>query len=244
MVDQESARGSEGRQALLIESDEAYRVVIAACMRLAGCQVEVVEDFDVGLRALERRSTELVVWGGSTSGAHGRAESISEVRLRSDAPLVLVAGSFDTAQVDLETGADQWVPKPFVPGTLVGSVRAALRKASASIASVTSRVEIHGMVLDGKRRRLTFSGSQTTLTRQEWDLLSILVSHPDRFLGAREILRLGWRAGRHGPEQLRTYVHRLRRKLEPMDLPCRLASRHGEGYCLSFESTAPVGPMR
>jgi DNA-binding response OmpR family regulator len=91
------------------------------------------------------------------------------------------------------------------------------------------------MVFDGGRRTVQFGGSEVFFTRQEWDLLSILISHPERYLAAREILMLGWRAGEHAAEQLRTYVHRLRQKLEPLNLPCQLLSRHGQGYCLTFK---------
>jgi DNA-binding response OmpR family regulator len=98
-----------------------------------------------------------------------------------------------------------------------------------------SKLEIRGMLLDGRRRQLTFRGREVLFTRQEWSLLSILVSHPDCFLAAREILRLGWQAGDHAAEELRTYASRLRRKLGPLDLPCRLESRHGQGYALIFD---------
>ncbi len=49
---------------------------------------------------------------------------------------------------------------------------------------------------------------------------------------AREIIRLGWRAGIHEVEQLRTYVRRLRQKLEPLNVPLRLVSHHNRGCCL------------
>ncbi len=235
MIEQQSVVNGSRYHALVIEADEAYRVVIAGCIRLAGCRVDQVPTPDFAFPALERQRFDLVVWGVSPSFANHRSEVISEVRLRTEAPLVLVDGSHEMAQLDLETGADQWLPKPFVPGALVGSVRAALRKSASSVMQVATRIDIRGMVLDGKRRKLTYDGREVIFTRQEWDLLSILVSHPNRFLGAREILRMGWRAGEHGAEQLRTYVHRLRQKLEPMDVPCRLLSQHGQGYCLVFD---------
>jgi DNA-binding response OmpR family regulator len=222
-------------RALLIEADEAYRAVIAASMRLAGCRVEQVTSPDFAFASLERQPFDLVVWGVSGGDALRRGEVIAEIRLRTEVPLVLVDGSSEMAQSALETGADQWVPKPFVPGALVGSVHAALRKSASSIMQVASRIEIRGMTLDGKSRRLSVGASNVVFTRQEWELLSILVSHPNRYLTAREILRLGWRAGDHGAEQLRTYVHRLRSKLDPLDVPCQLMSQHGQGYCLAFD---------
>ena len=78
---------------------------------------------------------------------------------------------------------------------------------------MASRLAIRGMVLDGGRRNLSFSGSEVFFTHQEWDLLSILISHPERFLAAQDILQLGWRAGEHAAEQLRKCVHRLRASL-------------------------------
>ena len=125
--------------------------------------------------------------------------------------------------------------KPFVPGALVGAIRAALRKSASATVRVASKLEVRGMVLDGGKRALTFEGAEVFFTRQEWDLFMILASHANRFLGAREILRLGWRAGEHAAEQLRTYIHRLRHKIEPLNLPCHLASEHGQGYCLMFD---------
>ena len=234
ITDQRGMPSSGRCRALLIEADEAYRVTIAACVRLAGCRVEQVATPAAAYRELAHGSFDLLVWGVA-HGADCRGDVISELRLRTEAPLVLVDDAFEMAQLDLESGADQWLPKPFIPGALVGCVRAALRKSSSSIMQVASRVEIRGMVLDGRMRKLTFNGAEVGFTRQEWELLSILVSYPDRFLGAREIVRLGWRAGQHGPEQLRTYVRRLRQKVEPLNLPCHLLSQHGQGYCLTFD---------
>ena len=221
--------------ALLIEADEAYRAAIAASIGVAGCWVEEFVEPDHALSALERRSFDVVVWGVPAAGASRRGEVVSEVRMRTDAPLILVDGSSDMGQLGLETGADQWVPKPFVPGALVAALRAALRKSTSSIVQVATRVEIRGMVLDGRTRTMLAGEQTASFTRQEWELLSILAGHPNRFLGARDILRLGWRAGDHGAEQLRTYIRRLRCKLEPLDLPCRLLSQHGQGYCLEFD---------
>jgi DNA-binding response OmpR family regulator len=238
-----TGNGGGGRcRGLLIEADETYAAAIGVCMELAGCRVEHMAGPDAALAVLDSQRFDVVVWGVWDNEEDRRGEVISEVRLRTEAPLVLVDGSSEMARTVLETGADQWVPKPFVPGTLIGSVRAALRKSVTSVVTLAARMEIRGMVLDGRTRSLSYDGRRTALTRQEWELLSVLVSHPDRFLSAREILGLGWRAGEHASEQLRTYVSRLRQKLEPLGLPCRLLSQHGQGYCLTFDRGAPEPP--
>jgi DNA-binding response OmpR family regulator len=126
------------------------------------------------------------------------------------------------------------MPKPFVPGALVGAVRAALRTSASPVVPIAAHQEVRGMRLSGEDRTLAFKGGETSFTRQEWDLLSILVDHPNRYLTTQEILRLGWHAGAYGPEEVRIYIRRLRRKMEPLDLPCELLARHGHGYCLKF----------
>ncbi|HEY4866897.1 MAG TPA: response regulator transcription factor [Candidatus Dormibacteraeota bacterium] len=223
-------------QVLLIEADEAYCVAIAACIRQAGGRVEPVATPDRAFAALERKSFDLLVWGVSAEEVARRVTVMGELRLRSEAPLVIIDPGSDSAQLDLEAGADHWLSKPFVPGALVGSIRAALRRPANSVVPAALKAEVWGMTLDGGRRQLAFGGSEVFLTRQEWDLFSILFSHPNRFITAQEILLLGWRAGDHAAEQIRTYVHRLRLKLEPLKLPCQLLSQHGQGYCLAFAS--------
>jgi two-component system KDP operon response regulator KdpE len=213
--------------ALLIEPDDGYRVAMEACLRLAGCQVEIAADARQAFSVLERHPFDVVV--------SGIACDIAEIRLRTQAPIVLVHDDGKLVHASLEAGADRWLPKPFVPNVLIGSVRAAVRSAASSTVPTLPHIEIRGMVLDGMTKKLRVGEAELALTRQEWRLLYILASHPNRYLGAREILRLGWQAGEHGSDQLRTYVHRVREKIAPMQLPCRLISQHGSGYCLMFD---------
>jgi len=203
-------------------------------MRVAGCDVQHVGNVDLAVPVLVRNRFDLVVWGVPIPDPERRHWSISELRLRTDAPLVLVAAGFDTAQEDLEAGADQRLPKPFVPGALVGAVRSALRKSVPPVVPVASAMEIRGMALDGNTRTVTYKGAAASFTRQEWDLVSILVDHPNRYLTAHQILHLGWHAGEYGPQEVRIYMRRVRRKLEPLELPCSLLSKHGHGYSLTF----------
>jgi DNA-binding response OmpR family regulator len=225
-----------GALALVIEGCEACRTAMAACMELAGCRVEQVDTVDAAFAALERRRFALLVWGPSSDEVRGRVEVTNGLRRRTEAPLVVVDDDMHMGQVVLDAGADQWLAKPFVPGTLVGAIRAALRRAASPMIRDATRVEVHGMVLDGRSCQLSYGSVDISFTRQEWDLLSILVSYPNRFLGAQEILRLGWRAGDHAADQLRTYVHRLRQKFGLQHLPFVLASEHRKGYCLMFDT--------
>ena len=122
--------GRDSACALLIEADEAYRAVIAACILHAGCQTESVTDMDAALTMLADHDFDLLVWGVSAGEAFGRLEVLRELQVRSSARLILLGHSSDSAPLDLEAGASLWLQKPFVPGALVGAVRSTLRKAA------------------------------------------------------------------------------------------------------------------
>ena len=216
---------------LVVEADAAYQAVIETCVRLADCRADVVTDLAEALARLEGSSFDALIWGsGPEEDRH--SETVAALRARTDAHLLLLADHFEAAQSAHEAGADQVLPRPFVPSALVGALRAALRRSPALMMHLASRVEIKGIVLDSAARTLQFNREQVSFTNQEWDLLAVFLSHPNRFLTAREIIRLGWRAGAHEIEQLRIYVRRLRQKLEPLDIPFRLVSHHNRGYCL------------
>ena len=216
---------------LIIEADEAYRAIIETCVRLAACRAEAVSDLQLALPKLETESFDALIWGVGPEEDRW-SELVAQLRARTDARVLLLADQFEATQAAYEAGADQVLPKPFIPSALVGALKAALRTSPSLMMHLASRVEIKGMTFDGEGRTLQFNGQQVSFTVQEWDLLAIFLSHPNRFLSAGEIIRLGWRAGDHEAEQLRTYVRRLRLKLGPLDVACRLVTQHNRGYAL------------
>lgn len=236
MSEQPRESRSIGR-ALVIEGDAAYRAVIEACAHLATCRTDAVADTGAALDQLHARY-DLIIWGVSSGESESeRVRVLTRLREVSPipVPIIMLDDQFEPAQVSYESGADHVLPKPFVPGALVGAIKSALRKAPSLMMHLASRVEIRGMILDAERRTLEFGGRHASFTAQEWELLSVLLTHPNRFLTAGDIFQLSWRTGRQREDQLRGYVRRLRQKLEPLNLPCELISQQGRGYCLRIE---------
>lgn len=228
-------RGSQtiGR-ALVIEADAAYRTVIEACARIADCAAESTKNPQDGLARLRSGRFDLIIWGVHPGESENRrVDVLTELRDASQAiPVIMVDDQFEPSQVSYEAGADHVLPKPFVPGALVGAIQSALRRAPSLMMQLVSSVEIRGMTLDADSRQLTYEDQKVTFTPQEWELLSVFLTHPNRFLTVSDILHLGWHGGRYGGDQVRGYVHRLRQKLDPLELPCQLISQQGRGYCL------------
>jgi DNA-binding winged helix-turn-helix (wHTH) protein len=93
-----------------------------------------------------------------------------------------------------------------------------------------------GMEFDPYARVLTVAGRTVHLTRREAQLLDFLLERPGQFFTSEALIREAWESERLAPEQVRTYIVRLRRKLEESRAPARLTNKPRSGYSLSLES--------
>ena len=218
-------------RALVIEKDPDYRSVIGHVVDIAGGQSETVVDLKQGLRQLANQSFDLVVYG-ITAGGQPDLGPLAELRARAQAPVLLLIESYDEARTHYEAGADQILPKPFVPGALVGAIRAQLRGPSpTSILPMASRIEILGVVFDSETRTVVADGRKTVLTGREWQLLAFFLANTNRYYDAAEILAQTW-GQELSSEQFRTYITRIRKKLAPLGLPMQIVNQPGVGYCM------------
>jgi DNA-binding response OmpR family regulator len=227
---------SRAPRAILIEADPDYAAAIEACLATAGCESELVSSVKRGLGRLHQAAYDLVVWGVARED-EGRSESVEHLRAAAKCPIIVVDESTTEARASFESGADQFLAKPFVPGALVGAVKSALRTQGPSSAiAVASRIEIGGAIFDADQRRITSAaGDEVTLTGREWDLFTFLLGHSNRYFTAADLIREAWGAVGIAQEQLRTYVSRLRQKTMHLGLPCQLESRQGLGYRLVLD---------
>ena len=140
----------------------------------------------------------------------------------------------------LDAGADDYVTKPFGMGELLARLRAALRRAApAGEDGSPASVETPDFVLDLAAKRARRGGEEVRLTPTEWHLVEVLVRHPGKLVGQRQLLQEVW-----GPQYetetnyLRVFMAQVRRKLEPDPAhPRYFITEPGMGY--RFE-----GPQR
>ena len=215
---------------LVIEANPEYRAVIACCAGLAGVEVECVSTVSAGVRRLSDGEFDLVLWGVPADDPR-RAPVIAQIHEESTAPLVLLDEAQEESRAAYEAGADQILPKPFVPGQLVGAIKAALRgPGPTSLVPLATRIELAGVVIDTASRSITHGDRVVAFSKRDWELLTFLLGNPGQWFTAEELVRLAWRSTRFSAEQLRSYVLRVRRKLAPLDLPFGISSQQGRGY--------------
>jgi two-component system, OmpR family, KDP operon response regulator KdpE len=168
------------------------------------------------LDAIERDKPDLVVLDLGLPDIDG-IEVCRAIREQSTTPIVVLSAR--GAEADkvraLDTGADDYVTKPFGAEELTARIRAALRRTEGSVGM--SELLVRGdLVIDRERFRVVRSGEEVRLTPKEFELLSYLAQRPGRVLTHRAILRAIWGANAvDQPEHLRVLVGALRKKVEP-----------------------------
>jgi len=94
--------------------------------------------------------------------------------------------------------------------------------------------DLHGLWLDPQGRVIRYKGAEATLTAREFQLLQFLLAHPYRHFTAAEIISEAWAGHDLFPEEVRTYVGRVRKVLAALEIPCDLVNRPRRGYSLEF----------
>jgi len=156
------------------------------------------------------------------------------VRQSHDFPIiVLSARSEEQHQVRaLDSGANDYVTKPFREGELMARIRAALRRPVPALER--REINVGSVRIDSTQRRVFVRGVEVTLTRTEFELLDVLARSADRVVTHRQLLRAVW-GDEHLDEvqYLRVYIKLLRSKIEKNPArPSRILTSLGIGYRL------------
>lgn len=145
--------------------------------------------------------------------------------------LMLTARSgIDDKEEGLDSGADDYLPKPFQLRELSARVRALLRRASGATSNALS---VRNIVVDPSARKVTRDGLEVRLEPKEFALLEFLVRNPNTVFSTEALITRVWESeSLVSPDAIRTYVKGLRKKLDTEGQPSLIGTVHGVGYRL------------
>ena len=210
---------------LLIEDEPAIADAVAYALQDAGFEVDAIGDGTEALEASRQRDYDLMILDLVLPGMSG-LQVCRTVRSESEAELDRVVG--------LETGADDYVTKPFSIAELVSRVRALLRRRTLDLARAAGVRSVGALKVDVNHHAATIDDRVLQLTPSEFRLLALLATEPGRVFTREELVRHLWQSDFLGDRRaIDVHISNLRRKLEPNPRqPERLVTVRGTGYKL------------
>jgi two-component system, OmpR family, KDP operon response regulator KdpE len=200
---------------LVVDDEPQIPRVLRTVLSSQGYQVRTAGEGEAAISSFNEWRPELVITDLFMPHMDG-LELCRRIRALSNVPIIVlsVKGEERSKVEALDSGADDYVTKPFGIDELLARVRAALRRGGGE-ADVAS-FEVGDFKVDLEGRRVHAHGQEVRLTPKEFDLFVYMARHPNRVLTHRTLLEAVWgEASQEQPEYLRVFMGQLRKKLEP-----------------------------
>lgn len=222
----------------IIEDDAALRSELAKLLELQGYETLCCLDFDKAAQEALSVSPECILLDlklPSADGSVGGHAICREIRKSSDIPIIIltsVTDEFDEV-LAMKLGAHDYITKPYRPAVLIAHIEALLkRQAEDGIPSARSVIQHRGVSLDLRASSVSYKGKSAVLTRNEQQILAMLMSCPGTVVSRSDLMCDLWESDAFVDDNTLTVnVNRLRATLASIGVPQDfLQTRRGQGY--------------
>ena len=199
---------------LVVDDEPQIRRVLRATLSSNGYDIIEAKDGQTAIEMVIRERPDLILLDVNMPDMTG-LEACSKIRLSFEGPIIMVTvrNSEHDKVVALDSGADDYVVKPFAIGELLARIRAALRRSTSG--EPLPKIETPELTIDLEKRSVEVRGERVHLTPKEFDVLRTLVVQQGKPLTHKRLLQTVW-----GPdhaeqtESLRVVINQLRKKIE------------------------------
>ena len=221
---------------LIVDDEGAIRDMLGYALMKAGFLCEEAADAQAARSTLKVERPDLILLDWMLPGMSGidyarRRKSAPETR---DIPIIMLTAKGEEADKvrGLETGADDYITKPFSTRELVARVRAVLRRYVK--AETGALIEINGLRLDPETYRVTANGQDIEISPTEFKLLRFFIGHPERVYSRSRLLDQVWGENVYVEERtVDVHIRRLRKTLEPFGFQRYIQTVRSVGYRFS-----------
>ena len=221
---------------LIVEDEPAIQELLAFNVVQAGFQALRAEDADSAWQQIRGSAPDMILLDWmlpNTSGVILAKQFRADARTK-DIPIIMLTARGDERDkiLGLESGADDYITKPFSPRELMARIRAVLRRHIPVMPDVTVAVE--GLELSPSSHRVTANGTAVELGPTEFRLLHFFMTHPERVYSRTQLLDQVWGTQVFVEERtVDVHIRRLRAALEPVKMSGVIQTVRGSGYRFS-----------
>jgi len=221
---------------LVVEDEPSIQELIAVNLKLSGHDVVRANDAESALELMREMLPDLVLVDWMLPGQSGinLIRNLRSQQRTRDLPIIMLTarGEQHDKILGLESGADDYMTKPFSPRELLARIQALLRRSAPH--STQDVIVKSGVRLDPASQRVTIGTRHISLGPTEFKLLLFLMNHPDRIHSRTTLLDKVWGHGSFVEERtVDTHVGRLRSALEGTGHDVIIETVRGSGYRLS-----------
>ena len=224
---------------LVVDDEPDIREVMRFALENAEFQVIEAGHADEARRLLGQGNPDLILLDWMLPGRSGLelAQQLKQSAKTRNIPIIMVSarGEEEDRVKGLDTGADDYIAKPFSPREMVARVNAVLRRARPE--ELEDEIEIAGLRIDNVSHRVSVEGRQVDIAPTEYRLLYFFMTHADRAYSRSQLLDQVWGDQVYVEERtVDVHVRRLRKALEPSSHDRLLQTVRGVGYRFSDKS--------
>src|SRR5919106_5408946 len=201
---------------LVVDDDSRLREIVGMALEDEGYGVRTTDSAEEAVEVLERDEPDLLILDVMLPGKDG-FELCREIRTRSPVPILMLTAKTDTVDVvvGLESGADDYVTKPFVTKELVARIRALPRRARFPEQETPTSIRIGEIEIVPEAATVSKRGEPIQLTKTEFKLLCAMAARPNQVFTREVLLQQVWDYDYFGDSRLvDVHVRRLRGKIE------------------------------
>jgi two-component system response regulator MprA len=215
---------------LVVDDDPQIRETLKRYLTYEGYRVDLAEDGRQALTGMASDPADLVVLDVGLPDLDG-LEVCRRIREADDVPIIMLTarGTLDDKVDGLDSGADDYITKPFEPEELTARIRALLRRKTPH----SQALKFGSIVLDPSARQVLVDDSPVELSSKEFDLLELMMRHPRQVLTRETFYDRIWGYDFSGESNiLEVYIRYLRSKLERVGAAKYIQTVRGVGYVL------------
>lgn len=223
---------------LIIEDDDAIREQVEDWLSNKNFVVESAQTGAEGQSRLEQYEYDVIVLDWELPDATG-IEILKKLRASgSRTPVLMLTGrgSIDDKETGFDTGADDYLTKPFDLRELNMRIHSLLKRTADSTDSATNNLTFKHITLDPRNFKVLVKEKPVTLHAREFQLLEYLLRHPGQVFSAADLLDRVWHSDSAvGPETVRQCVKRIRKKIDLEKSESIIENIYGVGYRLKLD---------